>query len=129
MTIFIKFKNSIKKNKKRIIFGNLYNPGNKNYDFTKKGHILNLYWTNINKEVCDKAHENGMAVMAWFFMSDKESYAIYEGLIEKGVDIICCNDPLLAKSYRDNFYIKSKIGKLLYKFMLNIKNYFIKYLK
>ena len=63
-----------------------------------------MYWSDATKEVCDKAHENSMAVMAWFGLADEENTEIYKQLINNGVDIICCNVPLLARKFRDNYY-------------------------
>ena len=88
---------------KKLVFGFIYHKGEE-LDFTKKGNSLNIYWTDATKEVCDKAHQNGMAVMAWFGLSDEENSAIYKQLIDNGVDTICCNVPLLAKKFRDNYY-------------------------
>lgn len=89
----------------KIIFGFLYHKNEKdNFDYSKKGHTLNIYWGNITKEVCKIAHEKGMAVIAWFNMDDEESTQIYQQLIENGVDSIICNVPLLAKKFRDNYY-------------------------
>ena len=89
----------------QLVFGFLYNRNKKSsYDFTKKGCTLNIYWTDATKEICDKAHENGMAIQSWFSMTDEEDTIIYKQLIENGADIICTNMPLLAKKYRDNYY-------------------------
>ena len=65
---------------------------------------MNIYWTDATKEVCDKAHANGMAIQSWFNMGEEENTKIYKQLIENGADIICTNVPLLAKIYRDNYY-------------------------
>ena len=90
---------------KKIIFGFIYHKNEINkFDYSKKGNSLNVYWTNATKEVCEKAHQNGMAVMAWFGLNDEENSDIYNQLIDNGVDIICCNVPLLAKKFRDNYY-------------------------
>jgi glycerophosphoryl diester phosphodiesterase len=90
---------------KELIFGFLYNRNKQSqFDYTKKGSTLNIYYTDATKEVCDKAHENGMAIQSWFGMEDEENTAIYKQLIKNGVDIICTNVPLLAKIYRDNYY-------------------------
>ena len=92
-------------NENKIVFGFLNHNGQQDlFDFSKKGHTLNIYWTDATKEVCDKAHENGMAIQAWFSLTQEESTEIYKTLIQNGVDIICCNVPLLAKKYRDNYY-------------------------
>ena len=63
-----------------------------------------MYWTDETKEVCNKAHENGMAVMAGFGFADEENIEIYKQLINNGVDSIFCNVPLLARKFRDNYY-------------------------
>ena len=113
---------------KSLVFGSLYKSNyTGEYNYTRKGSSLNIYWKKATKEVCDRAHENGMAVLTFFKMNDTESYEIYKELIENGVDVICCNEPVLAKTYRDIYYIKSNINKILFKFIINIKNYFTKY--
>ena len=92
-------------NDNKLVFGFLYNKGKqKDYDFTKNGSTLNIHWADATKEICDKAHENGMAIQSWFSMGDEESTDIYKQLIENGADIICTNMPLLAKIYRDNYF-------------------------
>ena len=90
---------------KKLVFGFLYHQNEKSiFDYTKKGHSLNIYWTDATKEVCDKAHQNGMAIQSWFKLTDLETTEIYKQLIKNGADIICCNSPLLAKKYRDSYY-------------------------
>ena len=89
-----------KKYKKNIIFGFLYHKYTQyEFDYTKRGNILNIYWADATKTVCDFAHLNNMAVLVWFDMEDIETVEIYRQLIENGADIICCNDPLLARKY------------------------------
>ena len=68
-----------------------------NFDYTKKGCTLNIYWKDATKEVCNKAHKNGMAIITWIDMLDNENCEIYKQLIENGVDAICCNNPKMAK--------------------------------
>jgi glycerophosphoryl diester phosphodiesterase len=90
---------------RELVFGFLFSKGKQaQYDYTKKGNTLNIYWTDATKEVCDKAHANGMAIQSWFNMGEEENTKIYKQLIENGADIICTNVPLLAKIYRDNYY-------------------------
>ena len=90
---------------KKLVFGFIYHKNETNiFDFTKKGHTLNVHWKDATKEVCDLAHKNGMAVQSWFSLTDEEGSQIYNQLIKNGVDAICCNSPLLAKKYRDNYF-------------------------
>ena len=90
---------------RELVFGFLYNRNKQSkFDYTKKGSTLNIHHADATKEVCDKAHENGMAIQAWFGMEEEESTIIYKELIKNGADIICTNMPLLAKKYRDNYY-------------------------
>ena len=70
--------------------------------------VVYMYYTDATKKVCDKAHENGMAIQSWFGMEDEENTAIYKQLIKNGVDIICSNEPLLAKKYIKYYYFKKK---------------------
>jgi glycerophosphoryl diester phosphodiesterase len=94
-----------KQNHKNLTFGFLYFKTKEiYYNYSHKGSSLNLYWIQANKRVCDKAHKNGMAVMAWFLLSDRENDKIYKKLIENGVDVICSNEPVKAKKFRDNYY-------------------------
>ena len=94
-----------KQNQKNLTFGFLYYKTKEIYfNYTHKGNSLNLFWPYASKRVCDKAHKNGMAVLAWFRMGDREDEEIYKKLIENGVDVICCNEPVKAKKFRDNYY-------------------------
>ena len=95
-----------KHSNKKLIFGFVYDieTNMKYFDFSKKGNTLNINWGDATKEVCDKAHENGMAVVAWIDINEEENKEMYKQLIENGVDSICCNDPKLAKSFIDNYY-------------------------
>ena len=101
--------NSLNKFKKIISFGFLYGLGNNNIKYNFKFNTINLYWSVITKEICDKAHANGMAVFIWFIINDKESEKIYERLFDYGVDILCTNYPLKAKKFRYHYYKKRKI--------------------
>jgi len=99
-----------KKNNKTLTFGFLYFLTNeKYYKYNYKGNSLNVYWPHANKRVCDLAHKNGMAVMAWFLLGEKENDNLYKTLIENGVDVICSNDPVKAKIFRDNYYNKTNL--------------------
>ena len=94
-----------KQNKRNLTFGFLYFRAKEiYYNYSHKGSSLNLYWPYASKRVCDKAHKNGIAVMAWFLSNERENDEIYKKLIENGVDVICSNDPVKAKKFRDNYY-------------------------
>ena len=108
---------------KNLIFGSLYKPYMDEYDYSRKGSSLNIFWANATKEICDKAHENGMAVLTYFGMDNLENNEIYKQLIQNGVDIICCNKPVLAKAYRDSYYIDNIINKIFFKLTTTIKKY------
>ena len=94
----------------KIEFGRIYGisliPFFKRIKFDIKNISLNIYQKEITKEIVDKAHKNGNAVMAWFRMKDKENEEIYKRLFDCGIDVICCNKPNKAKEYRDNIYYK-----------------------
>ena len=102
-----------KKSKKKIEFGFLYNKKFliDYFRYDVKNTSLNIYYTDATKEICDKAHKNGMAVIAWFGMNDLETNDIYKSLIENGVDSIISNYPKEAKTFRDNYYKKLKNKK------------------
>jgi len=94
-------------NNRKLVFGFIYKKNIKaKYELSKRGHTLNLHWSDITKEICDKAHENGMAVVGWFKMDEEEGIEHFKKLIEDGVDVICTNYPLIAKEYRDSLYKK-----------------------
>ena len=94
-----------KKYNKNILFGFLYHKNEtKEFLFNKTGNSLNVYWTDATKELCDKAHKNGMAVLVWFDMLDEENFDVYKTLINNGVNIICSNEPMLAKKYIKEYY-------------------------
>ena len=95
---------------KQISFGFLFRGGSvaSNYHYQFKNHTLNLYWTKITKQICDKAHANGMGVLAWFYTGEKENEQIYKKLFDDGIDILCSNYPLKAKKFRYFYYKKKK---------------------
>ena len=103
-----KIKEYNKINNRNLIFGFIYNKyAQYQFDYTKSGNSLNIYWADATKSVCDKAHKNNMAVLAWFDMIDEETPDLYRQLIENGVDIICSNDPLLARKYIKYYKMKN----------------------
>ena len=105
---FDKIKEYNIKNNRNIIFGFIYHKYVQNkFDYTKSGNSLNIYWADATKYVCDKDHRNNMAVLAWFDMIDVETPRLYRQLIENGVDVICCNDPLLARKYIKYYKMKN----------------------
>ena len=99
-----------KKKGKNIIFQFAYreNVTYSQFDFSQKGNIMSIYWKNITKEICDRAHANGMAVSA-SFRFDKETPRYYKKMIEAGVDAISVNYPSFAKKYRDFYYKRNNI--------------------
>jgi glycerophosphoryl diester phosphodiesterase len=117
-----KIKEYNKNNDQNIVFGFVYKRNqSQNFDYSKKGSSLNIYFKDATKEVCDKAHQNGMAVLAWIRMKDKEDYNLYRRLADNGVDVICCNDPVSAKKFRDNLYYQYWSGLNIIK---NLKKIF-----
>ena len=96
---------------KKIAFGFIYGGGSHSwmYRYHKRNNSLNLLWTKINKHVCDKAHANGMAVLAWFYMGITETEQILKHLFDSGIDILCTNDPIKAKKFRYYYYKNKKI--------------------
>ena len=96
-----------KKTGKNILFQFAYHKNESNFDLSRKGNIISIYWKNITKEICDKIHAKGMAVSA-SLRFDYENINIYKKMLEYGVDIISCNKPSLAKRYRDFYYKKYK---------------------
>ena len=91
------------KNNKKLLFGFEYRKNHTNsIDYTKKGNTINIHWKEATKEICDKAHENGMGVVAWFGLYEDENLENYKSVIEAGVDVIVANYPLIAKNYIDN---------------------------
>lgn len=103
-----KIKEYNKNNDQNIVFGFVYKRNTAElFDYSKKGSSLNIHFKDATKEVCDKAHQNGMAVLAWIRIKDKENYEVYKKLAENGVDVICCNDPISAKKFRDKLYYQN----------------------
>jgi len=96
-----------KKNNRNLVFGFLYSRGGE-FNINQTGSSLNVYWTDATKGLCDAAHSHGMPVLVWFEMDEEENNEIYQLLIENGVDIICSNEPLLAKKYIKYYYYKNK---------------------
>ena len=114
-----KILNFNRKNKyrKKLVFGFLRGRGfnSKRFNFNKRYSSLNILWGKITKDICKKAHANGMACFAWFYMGEKETYYIYKRLFDCGIDIICTNEPIKAKIFRYFYYRKRKIPKLIMK--------------
>ena len=105
---YYKVKEYNKKNNRSLVFGFIYRKNIvESFDYTKRGNSINIYWKEATKKVCSQAHENGMAVLVWFDMNEEENEEIFKRLIENGVDIICCNEPLLAKKYVKFYYYKN----------------------
>ena len=99
------------KHEEKIEFAKIFDsswffPFSMKYNFDDKNICLNIYQNDITKEIVDKAHENGNAVMAWFKMKEDESEEIYQKLFDCGIDILCSNEPNKAKEFRDNKYHK-----------------------
>ena len=96
-----------KKFNRNIPFGFLYHRNNsQEFIVDKTGNCLNVYWTDATKSLCDRAHKNGMAVLVWFEMLDEENFSVYKWLIDNGVNVICSNEPMLAKKYVKEYYNK-----------------------
>ena len=94
-----------KNHTKQLIFGFIYDKFQQNlFDYTKRGNTLNIYWKDATKNVCQKAHENGMAVIAWIDIFEEDNITIYKQSIENGVDSICCNNPKLAINFIKEYY-------------------------
>ena len=92
---------------RNIPFGFLYHRNNsQEFIVDKTGNCLNVYWTDATKSLCDRAHKNGMAVLVWFEMLDEENFSVYKWLIDNGVNVICSNEPMLAKKYVKEYYNK-----------------------
>lgn len=73
-----------------------------------KHNTLNVWYKEIfiNPELVEKAHNKNIAVHCWFCMQDDETEDIFKFLMNSGVDIICCNNPLLALKVREEIYGK-----------------------
>lgn len=96
-----------KKFNRNIPFGFLYHRNNsQEFIVDKRGNFLNVYWADATKSLCDRAHKNGMAVLVWFEMLDEENFSVYKWLIDNGVNVICSNEPMLAKKYVKEYYNK-----------------------
>ena len=94
-------------NDEKIEFGFLYPPGfyfwfyGFKYKFDAQNCTLNIFHKDITEEICNKAHESNMGIMAWFKMEEEENFDIYSNLFALGVDVICCNCPKLLLEFRD----------------------------
>ena len=92
----------------KIEFGFLFESNDKksinNFKFNAPENTINIYYNDISKELCNKAHLNGMKVMCWFGMNDIEDDNVYRNLIECGIDALCSNLPNEAKIFRDHFF-------------------------
>ena len=98
-----KVKNYNEKHEKKIEFGFIYSPGaipELKYNLT----TINIHHTDANEDIVKKAHNMGIGVMTWFSMTNVEDTLEYERLVKMGVDIICSNDSLFAKKFRDHYF-------------------------
>ena len=92
----------------KIEFGFLFDSGEINnindFKCNAANNTINLYYGDVNRQLCSKAHLNGMKVMCWFGMKDIENNQIYKYLFDCGIDALCCNLPNNAKIFRDQFF-------------------------
>jgi len=90
----------------KIEFGFLYYPifMINWFKFNYPNCTLNIYYKDVTKDLVEKAHKNGMGVLAWFKMDDEENNNIYKSLFENGVDSIITNYPVEAKKFRDEYF-------------------------
>ena len=94
-----------KKNKIKIECGYIFSSAIKIKNIKKaKGCSANVSVKQINEELIQEAHKNGIPVMAYFLKKNEENYKIYENLIKYGVDVICSNNPSKALEYRNKYY-------------------------
>ena len=98
---------------KKISFGFVYGEKSNSsyYPYNFGNNTLNLIWTKINKNLCNLAHANGMAIAVWFYMGVNETEQILKHLFDSGIDILCTNDPRKAKKFRYKYYKHRKIRK------------------
>ena len=61
------------------------------FDYTKRGSTLSIHWSDATKEVCQKAHENGIAINAWIDIFEDENIGIYKQLVDNGVSFAAIN--------------------------------------
>jgi len=92
-----------KNHDKKIEFGFIYNNIGRKFEY-KSNSTINIHHKNVNINIVNNAHSLGIGVMTWFYMGTIEDTREYERLINLGVDIICSNDPLFAKKFRDRNY-------------------------
>ena len=90
------------KHQNKLEFGFIYNKNPKLV--FKSNSTINIHHTTANEEIVKKAHSLGIGVMTWFSMGSLEDTEEYERLINLGVDIICSNDSLFAKKFRDHYF-------------------------
>ena len=94
-----------KQKNRTIPFGFLYKKNSTfEFYFNRTGNSLNVHWTNATRDFCNKAHWNGMAVLAWFDMYEEENFEIYRQLMDNGVNVICSNEPMLAQKFLKDYY-------------------------
>jgi glycerophosphoryl diester phosphodiesterase len=92
----------------QIEFGFLYDTTeNQKVEFiyeNRSGSTINVWYKQITKEFVQRAHDNGIGVLAWFCLDDKEDEHIYRFMFECGVDVLCCNKPNNALVHRELFF-------------------------
>lgn len=55
--------------------------------------FVDFRYSTVTSEIVQKAHENGIRVMAWFNGQHDDTEEELRTLIEQGVDRVCCNRP------------------------------------
>jgi len=87
----------------QIEFGFLYKPPDDRiieFNFERPFTTMNLWYKDINEDLVKKAHDNNIAVLAWFKLTDEETEEVIQYLIHCKIDIICTNDPRHAMKIR-----------------------------
>lgn len=97
--------NDYYENDNKICFGFMFEKGdNKRYEFDKPGHAITVHWSEITPELIKNAHDNMMAVHAFFDNKEEENEERYEMLLRSGVDVIGSFNAKEAEKYRDKYY-------------------------
>ena len=101
------------KHQNKLEFGFLFHPNSK-IILNDHMHTINVHHNYITKDLVKEASSRKIAIMSWFFIEESENIKEYKRLFKLGVDIICSNDPLLAKKYRDYYFNNFDYSNLIY---------------
>lgn len=89
----------------KIAFGFMFDKeAYHRYEFEKHGHIICVHWSKITEDLINRAHENMIAIQAYFDKDEVETEEKYNLLFKLGVDVIGSFNAVEAQKARDKYF-------------------------